>query len=369
MNRFFLYNIDWWLISLVSLVMLIGLFTVFSASNSLGLDFFYLQRQLVWIGLGVAVLLITLKLGFRFFCRYGIFFHLVAILLLLITLAYGTGNNFSDVRRWLRIGPFTIQASELAKLTAVITLSYFFKESSGFGKFGLFRILLLLLIIGLPFFLIVKQPDLGSAMLFLFTCLAMVFYGGLPYKWIVGAVLLVGLLSPVVWEYGLKDYQKDRILTVIQGAEGDKLGKGYHINQSVIAVGSGGVIGKGYLQGSQAQLDFLPARHTDFIFALFSEEWGFFGSFTLLMLYMAIIFTMIKPVGTYKYAMPNLVTVGITTIIASHILINISMVIELFPVVGVPLPFFSYGGSAMISMMFGLGLVLSIRSRRVEEIY
>jgi rod shape determining protein RodA len=217
-----------------------------------------------------------------------------------------------------------------------------------------------------PVVLIIKQPDLGTALLLLIVFIPIVFLMGIRLK----TIFIIGLLSlaslPVVWMFVLKSYQKGRILTFLN-PERDPLGSGYHIIQSKIAIGSGGVFGKGFGEGTQGQLNFLPAHHTDFIFAVFSEEWGFVGAMLVLLLFLILTMWSLAEVLKAKNRVSAILITGIVAIIISHVLINIGMTTGLMPVVGVPLPFFSYGGSSMLSMMFGIGLLLNIRMRRFEK--
>ena len=223
-----------------------------------------------------------------------------------------------------------------------------------------------LALMAVPVVLIIKQPDLGTAMLLLIVFIPIIFLMGIRLK----TIFIIGLLSlaslPVVWMFVLKSYQKERILTFLN-PELDPLGSGYHIIQSKIAIGSGGVFGKGFGEGTQGQLNFLPAHHTDFIFAVFSEEWGFVGAMVVLLLFLILTMWSLAEVLKAKNRVSAILITGIVAIIISHVLINIGMTTGLMPVVGVPLPFFSYGGSSMLSMMFGIGLLLNIRMRRFEK--
>ncbi|MBL0690899.1 MAG: rod shape-determining protein RodA [SAR324 cluster bacterium] len=363
--RNFLSNLDWLLLILVIMISTIGLITVYSASHSLGLGNFYFYRQLTWFGLGLLVMIGTAMIDYRLLCRFALPLHLSAIILLIITLFFGVGGQFSNAPRWLKIGSFNLQTSELVKFTIILIIAQYFKESRKFGKFNLKVIVWLGSLIGIPFLLIVRQPDLGTALLFLFTSFMLIYFSGLRYRLILGVTLLALLLTPVIWQYGIAEYQKDRILTMFN-PNADQLGKGYHINQSIIAIGSGGKFGKGYLQGTQAQLNFLPARHTDFIFSLFAEEWGFAGSISLIILYSALLLHIINSIGKLKYLRENIIIAGVSAILCGQTLINLGMVMRLLPVVGIPLPLFSYGGSSMITTMFGIGLLMSVYQRRFE---
>jgi rod shape determining protein RodA len=223
-----------------------------------------------------------------------------------------------------------------------------------------------LALMAVPVVLIVKQPDLGTAMLLMIVFVPIIFLMGIRLKTIFILIILVLPSLPIVWIYVLKSYQKARILTFLD-PERDPLGSGYHIIQSKIAIGSGGVFGKGFGEGTQGQLNFLPAHHTDFIFSVFSEEWGFFGAILVLILFLTLALWSLAEVLKSKNLVSAIQIIGIVAIFISHVLINIGMTTGLMPVVGVPLPFFSYGGSSMLSMMFGIGLLLNIRMRRFEK--
>lgn len=363
MNRRFLQNFDWLLFILLIGILAVGLITVYSASYSLGFNKYYFYRQLLWVAIGMLLIFATLFIDYRIVCSLSVFVMIGVIILLVLTLFFGVGSSFSDSKRWLNIGGIYVQPSEFIKFAIVMVLAQHFNDTKKFGKFEWVDVLWISFLIVVPFLLIAKQPDLGTAVLYLVTACTMLYFGGIKYKIILVALLLSLVLAPIAWKYGIKEYQRDRILTLFQ-EEKDLLGKGYHINQSIIAVGSGGITGKGYLQGSQAQLNFLPARHTDFIFALFAEEWGFLGSLGLILLYFAFITRCLSYVAKLPGLTENCIVIGITSIIAMQVFINIGMVINLLPVVGIPLPFFSYGGSSLISSMFGVGMIMNVIIRR-----
>jgi rod shape determining protein RodA len=291
--------------------------------------------------------------------------HLLVIVLLVLVLLYGTGGPGAPVQRWLKVGPFFFQPSEFSKFTLVLALSHHFRDFEK-PKGNWLWMIWPLALMAVPVVLIIKQPDLGTAMLLVIVFIPIIFLMGIRFK----TIFILGLLSlaslPVVWMFVLKSYQKTRILTFLN-PERDPLGSGYHIIQSKIAIGSGGFFGKGFGEGTQGQLNFLPAHHTDFIFAVFSEEWGFIGAMLVLVLFLTLTLWSLAGVLKSKNRVSAILITGIVAIIISHVLINIGMTTGLMPVVGVPLPFFSYGGSSMLSMMFGIGLLLNIRMRRFEK--
>jgi len=357
--------IDWVLITLVSLISVVGFASVYSASLSYGVETIYFKRQVLWFFVGLVVLAGTTVVDYRNLGKLSLVLHGLVIVLLVLTLLYGTGGPGSRVERWLKIGPIFLQPSEFVKFSLVLYLAHFFRDSRRVGDLGIKDVLWPVFLTLLPFVLILKQPDLGTAGVLLFVFAPVIFLVGLRPK-IIGLVAgLAVILAPFAWFYVLKPYQRGRIMTLLN-PELDPLGKGYHIIQSKIAVGSGGIWGKGYLQGTQAHLNFLPARHTDFIFSVFSEEWGFIGAAALVLLYVFLVLWCLKDIGRTKDRSGTVLVLGVTAILTSQILINIGMVIGLLPVVGIPLPFMSYGGSAMISHMIGIGLIVNVRMHQAE---
>ncbi|MDX2470393.1 MAG: rod shape-determining protein RodA [SAR324 cluster bacterium] len=359
-------HIDWVLIFTVVTISIVGFAAIYSASLSYGTGTTYFQRQVLWFFAGLLVMALTMAIDYKVMLTYAFWFHLLLILLLVLVLFYGTGSSASKVSRWIKLGPFFVQPSEFVKFSLCLALAAYFRESRRIGDLGLKEMLWPALLTLVPFVLILKQPDLGTAGVLLIIFIPVIFLAGLRIRVIITLGIMGIFSAPLAWFFVLKEYQKARILTLIN-PESDPLGKGYHIIQSKIAVGSGGVWGKGYLEGTQAQLNFLPARHTDFIFSVFTEEWGFVGGASLVCLYGFFIFWCLKNIGNTKDRSGTILTLSVTTIFAAQILINISMVLGLLPIVGMPLPFMSYGGSAMLSHMIGIGLILNVRMRRYDK--
>ena len=358
-------NIDWTLCFIVLLISGVGLIALSSATLGIPGKEDYLIQQVYRIVAGIGVIILTQFIHYRLWARLGFLMHLLVIVLLVLVLLYGTGGPGAPVQRWLKVGPFFFQPSEFSKFTLVLALSHHFR---GFEqpKGNWLWMIWPLTLMAVPVVLIIKQPDLGTALLLVIVFIPIIFLMGIRFK----TIFILGLLSlaslPIVWMFVLKSYQKGRILTFLN-PERDPLGSGYHIIQSKIAIGSGGIFGKGFGNGTQGQLNFLPAHHTDFIFAVFSEEWGFIGAMLVLVLFLTLTLWSLAEVLIAKNRVSAVLISGIVAIIISHVLINIGMITGLMPVVGVPLPFFSYGGSSMISMMFGIGLLLNIRMRRFEK--
>ena len=363
LDRRLFANFDWVLLSIVLMLCAVGIVAMYSAtmgSPQLGR---FLPRQVIWMGLGLALALTATVIDYRIWAQFGSFLHLGAIFLLILVLFIGTGGPGSPVERWLQVGPIFLQPSEFAKLTLVLSLAHYFREGQRIGRLGIKELIWPSLLMLVPLLLILRQPDLGTALLLLIVFMPMIFLAGLKL-WVLLASIVLGLCSlPIAWHFVLKPYQQERVLTFLDPTR-DPLGAGYHIIQSKIAVGNGGIWGQGVGGGTQGQLNFLPAHHTDFIFSVFAEEWGFVGTLTVLLLFMALIFWSLGHILNTQDRVSAMLTVGVVTILTSHVLINIGMTIGLMPVVGVPLPFFSYGGSAMLSQMFGIGLLLNVRMRR-----
>ncbi|MCE5263900.1 MAG: rod shape-determining protein RodA [Deltaproteobacteria bacterium] len=362
LDRRLILNFDWTLFSLVLIISGIGLLNIYSAGFSLT-DLRptpYYIRQIQWILVGSVGMALAFLIDYRFLNRHAYLIYAVSVALLLIVAATGYATRGSQ--RWIALGGFTFQPSELVKLTLILALTkYFDRHRIGRGYYlrELFIPFLLLLI---PFLFILKQPDLGTALILLILFLSMVFFIGLDWRSLLIAAGAGLTLAPIGW-FILKDYQKERIMTFFS-PEKDPLGSGYHIIQSMIAVGSGGILGKGFLKGSQTQLKFLPEQQTDFIFSVFAEEWGFLGAIILLVLFMLLILWGLMIIARSKDFPGALIAFGITMLIFWEVFINIGMVLGILPVVGIPLPFLSYGGSSMVVLMTAVGLLMNISVRR-----
>ena len=280
------------------------------------------------------------------------------------------GETSKGAKRWLNLGFTRVQPSELMKIAMPMTLAWFFQKRE--GSIGWHDFLIAIIVLALPVFLIVKQPDLGTAVLVSAAGVFVLFFAGLPWK-LIGAVVAAGLLAIFIFVQngadwckpekqwpGMKQYQKERVCTM-HSPKKDLRGKGFHINQSTIAIGSGGFSGKGWREGTQTHLSFLPERHTDFIFAVIAEEFGFMGALTLLGLYLALLIRGFIIAATAPSLGTKLLAGAVTMIFFTYVFVNIGMVSGLLPVVGVPLPFVSYGGTALVTLCLGVGILMSIR--------
>lgn len=283
--------------------------------------------------------------------------------------AAGVCPSFRQVcggsRRWLVLGPVTVQPSELAKVGVIIILARYYANNAskrGFTIKGLFKPALMVL---LPFMLIVKQPDLGTGLLIVLIAASMAFFAKIEKRSLITMITTGVVSGPLVWFF-LKPYQKQRILTFIN-PDRDPLGAGYHIIQSKIAIGSGMLTGKGFLKGTQNTLSFLPEQHTDFIISVLAEEWGFAGSALFLLVYLAFLIWGFNIAHKSRDSFGTILAVGITAMIFWEVFINIGMVMGLMPVVGVPLPLISYGGSSVITTMLGIGILMNVSMRRFTK--
>jgi rod shape determining protein RodA len=361
-DRRMLMNIDWMLILPVFIIVAWGLLTVYSATHGrleTHLEDFYL-KQIYWFGAGLVLMVLMTFVDYQLLSRAAYF--LLALGILLLIAVFLVGRVASGARRWLVLGPLSFQPSELVKVFLVLSFARYFTEARREGGLRFRDLLIPLLMLVIPFTLIAKQPDLGTALVLCFVAGALIFASGFPLKIL---LLMMGggvIAMPVAWTF-LKDYQKVRIITLLN-PDFDPLGAGYHSWQSKIAIGSGGFWGKGWLAGTQSGLNFLPEKHTDFIFAVFAEEWGFVGATALIVLYLILVLRGISIAYASKDRLGSLIATGLVVMLSVYILFNIGMTAGLTPVVGLPLPLFSYGGSSMLATMIAIGLLLNIRMRR-----
>lgn len=366
-DRRLIKNFDWSLLLAVTLLSLIGVMTIQSATRPVvntDHQIFYV-RQLVWIGIGFVSFIIISMIDYKWFTRnaYHLFFAGVILLIAVLVL----GREGMGAQRWLSFGFFSFQPSEFFKLLFIIALSRYLSESDQDKNLEVGDLLWILAVfVAGPLFLIINQPDLGTALLLFFIFIAMVLMAGVRKKIIV-LTLLIGLISlpfvgDIIWS-GLKEYQRHRLVAFFN-PEADPQGIGYHIHQSKITIGSGGMFGKGYQKGTQGPLRFLPEKHTDFIFSIFAEEWGFIGSLLLFLLYLFVIMKGFDTVHIARDHVGALLAVGITFMFTFYFVVNISMTLGIAPVVGAPLPLVSYGGTALLSNFLALGLIQNIRMRR-----
>jgi len=366
-DRRLIKNFDWILFSVSIVISLIGIMTIYSATRPIGAEAhpgFYM-KQVYWLALGIIAVFLVVSIDYFWLSRYAVHLYIIGIILLLSVFIFGkTGLG---AKRWLSLGPLTFQPSEFFKLVYLIMLSkYLSTLKNSLDTSRLFR--MFFVIVFFPFLLLIKQPDLGTSLIVLALFVFLVLTKGIE-KRVAILLVIIGIVSlpflgNIFWG-GLKDYQKSRIVAFIE-PEADPTGSGYHLTQSKVTIGSGKFFGKGYLQGTQGPFRFLPEKHTDFIFAVFAEEWGFFGSLVLLFFYFVLIIRGIDTIDKAKDDFGRLLASGITFMFFMYFFINIGMTLGIMPVVGIPLPFMSYGGTALLSNFLAIGILINIRTRRFE---
>jgi len=338
------------LLSLFSLAV-IGMATLYGAVHAGDISIWYKQGA-YWL-VGVAAFTVMCFIPMRIVGLLVWPVYLIALVMLMLVPL--VGDVQMGARRWIDLGVANIQPSELMKWALILLLAYWFamREASSLGALGA-----ALMLVGVPAGLIVIQPDLGTALVLCLAASAIILVAGFPWKWFLSLVAVSPVALYILWQ-NMLDYQKGRVLSFLN-PELDPLGKGYHVIQSSIAIGSGGVFGKGYLEGSQSRLHFLPEQHTDFIFAVLAEEGGLVAASVLFLLYGVLIVRILTIALRAHSRFAGLACVGIASIFTLYVFVNIGMVSGILPVVGVPLPFVSYGGSALLSMLVALGLVMRV---------
>lgn len=315
-----------------------------------------LLRQLVWVGMGLAVYAVCVFLPLRSLEDATPILYSLGIALLMAVLIVGDETKGS--KRWIELGFLNFQPSEAMKLLSTLAIAKILQRRDPEEPLGVRGLLVPLTLIFVPVILIVLEPDLGTALSILFVSGSLLLFFGIRKRLLMALVALCVALMPLGW-LGLKDYQRERILTFIDPSK-DPLGSGYHILQSKIAVGSGELFGKGFFQGTQSKLQFLPEKHTDFIFSVFAEEWGFLGSMALLCAYATLLYFGLSIARTAKVSFLSLVAVGVVIGLFFQVLTNVGMVMGLMPVVGIPLPLVSYGGTSILMTMASLGILQNI---------
>lgn len=349
-------HIDGSLLLGLLVLMGVGLITIYAAG---GQDIALIKRQLIRLGLAMTVMMVIAQLPMGLFRRLAIYFYLAGIGMLLAVLLFGEASK--GAQRWLDLGFVRFQPSEMIKLAVPIMLAWYIARFNLPSKTS--QILIGFILVAIPTLLIAKQPDLGTSILIASSGIFVLFLSGMSWKLISILAGIGSASAPVLWLFLLKDYQKQRILTFLN-PESDPLNTGYHIIQSKIAIGSGGLQGKGWLQGTQSQLEFLPERHTDFIFAVYSEEFGFLGVLLLLAIYAYIVVQGLLIAVRAQDAFNKLLAGSITLTFFIYVFVNMGMVSGILPVVGVPLPLVSYGGTSMVTIMAGFGILMAISTQK-----
>ncbi|MBI1870029.1 MAG: rod shape-determining protein RodA [Chlamydiae bacterium] len=333
----------------------IGLAFIYSASYQDSGALLFVHKQLFFIGVGLIAFWFAMNMEFRTLNLASPFFYFSSLLMLVLVLWVGQIHN--GAKSWFDFGFFSLQPSEIAKMGIVFMLARYLSERRE-DRFKLSYVLISTIWVGIPMLLILKQPDLGTAMVLVPVLLGMLFIAGARLRYLVGMILLSVLSLPVIWSV-LHSYQRQRLM-VFLNPNRDPLGSGYHAIQSKIAVGSGGWFGKGWLQGTQSQLHFVPERHTDFIFSVLGEEWGFIGCWMVLLAYLLLILSALQVATSSEDLFGRLLAVGFVLVLIAHVIINTGMTVGVAPITGIPLSLISYGGSHLITIMACLGFIENI---------
>jgi len=360
-DRRLFIHFDWGLLGIVLLIASIGILNLYSVTSNeetAGTPLYL--KQILWLAIGLGAMLVIAFVEYRFYTDFAYIVYATAVILLIIVLVYGIITF--GAQRWMKVGPLIFQPSEFVKISLILALAKFFQRYPGREGYSLKQLAFPFFLLFLPMILVLKQPHLGTAIVLLLIFLSILIF--VKVRW--SALITLGVIGlsilPLVWRF-LKDYQRQRIITFFN-PDLDPLGAGYHLIQSKIAVGSGGLFGKGFMKGTQCKLGFLPEQHTDFIFSALGEEWGLVGCFIVLGLYFLLILWGLRIAIGSKDRFGAILCFGVVAMIFWHTLINIGMVLGLMPVVGIPIPLLSYGGSFLLSTLIGIGLLLNVSMRR-----
>jgi rod shape determining protein RodA len=355
-------DFDWVLLGFVLFISGLGVLQIYSATISTKFAEGNIHiKQIYWLTAGILLMFVVSRIDYHIWLEYIHWAYLASLAALLAVAAIGV--KLLGAKRWIRIpGVGLFQPSEWVKIVLIIALARYI-ASLNQRDVTWPDIFKAALIAGIPFLLVVKQPDLGTSLTYLPALVLGLFLGGINYKQIGIIMLAIALVLPVAWKVGMKPYQKERLVNFMH-PENDPKGTGYQIQQSLIAVGNGGIFGKGVAGGTQTQGMFLPVTHTDFIFAAFAEEHGFVGATGVLLLYFVVLMRLIQNAQTAPDRAGTLIIMGVVAVLVFHVLVNIGMVVGMMPVTGIPLPLMSYGGSSVLFMFLALGIVMNIRMRR-----
>lgn len=369
-DRRFVTQFDWKIYLVILAILAIGVLSIYSVSPDKGaLKSSLYFRQILWIGVSMAVFFTCVTIDYHVIARFA--YPVYGVMVFLLILVMLIGRVGLGAQRWLSLGPISFQPSEFAKLGILLVLARYFSEQTKGGGFRITGLIWPLALLGIPFILVLKQPDLGTALSISFVFIAMIFLIDFHSRTLIFTGIISLLAAPFFWSifWGhLKPYQRERLMTFINPTV-DPSGTGYHIIQSKISIGSGGGLGKGLLGATQSQLKFLPEGHTDFIFSVFAEEWGFLGVLVLMALYALLLIWGLDIAFKAKDSLGTFMASGIVGLIGFNLIVNISMTLGMMPVVGVPLPLMSYGGTAMVTTLAALGILMNIKIRRFMLFY
>lgn len=346
-------------IPILLIVLSLTIYSIMIIWSATGQDIDMMQRKVIQIVIGFSVMIIMAQISPRIYENWAPYLYIFCIILLIFVDAFGQTSK--GAKRWLDLGFIRFQPSEIAKIAVPLMVSRFVNRD--FCPPTLKNTLIILILIFFPTLLVAGQPDLGTSILVASSGLFILFLTGINWKLISITATGVSFFIPILWFFLMYDYQRDRVMMFLN-PEMDPFGSGYHIIQSKIAIGSGGIFGKGWLHGTQSQLEFLPEQHTDFIFSVLAEEFGLFGVFVLILLYLLLIIRGLIIAANAQNIFGRVIVGGLILILFVYIFVNIGMVSGILPVVGVPLPLISYGGSALIVLMGGFGIIMSIHTHR-----
>ncbi len=367
-----LSSLHWFLLLTIVVIAVFGTAVLVSAASSAHnaqtglpdvhaeLAFNHASRFLLLLVVAIGLALVPLRLW------AGLAFPAYFVGVILLFLVDVAGVTVNGSTRWLQVGPIRIQPSELMKLAVPLALARYYHQMFEANRHAFWIHLFALIIVAIPVVLVLRQPDLGTALMILGTGCAVIFFAGISLRFVT-AVLALGIIAtPMVYYFGLHDYQRARVDTLFN-PEADPLGAGYQLQQALIAIGSGGATGKGFMEGAQKQLDYIPEQQTDFIFTIIAEEFGFFGSVAVLLLWVIALIQGMSIASQSRSAFGALAAAGFVSTIFLYVVINIGMVIGLLPVVGIPLPLISYGGTVMLTVMGGFGFLLAVHLNRTND--
>lgn len=350
------------LIVCTALLGLVGVLVLYSVAGGDFSPWGWRHGLRLVLGLGLMYVIANIELRTLYNIAYP--FYLTVLFLLVGVELFGETNM--GAQRWIDLGIVSLQPSEFMRFAVIMALARYYQATHGDDKSQPLNLVLPIIIIGLPVLLVIAQPDLGTAILLAICGLSVMFLAGVDYRYFIAGTLGLAGSAPIAWNY-MHDYQQERVL-VFLNPERDPLGAGYHIIQSKIGIGSGGMFGKGLAQGTQSQLNFLPERHTDFIFSIFAEELGFLGAIALLLLFFVTIFIIFYIAGQMRHQFSRLTVAAFGFSLSIYAVLNLAMVTGMAPVVGVPLPFVSYGGTSLITFMAGMGVVLAIERQPIADL-
>jgi rod shape determining protein RodA len=364
-DRRLINHFDWGLLGITVLICVMGLVLLYSAlsvdESAFQVSIFY--KQIFWYGLGLVIMFFSFVFSYKHLDKWAPVIYLCSIILLVCV--HWFGKHAGGSTRWLAIGPFTLQPSEPIKIALIIILARYFAHNVQKTGIPFYRLIVPIALTAVPFFLVATQPDLGTAGTIALIAGSMALFSKIDRRTFICFVLIIIVAIPIAWKL-LEPYQKERVITLL-APDRDPLGAGYHIRQSKIAVGSGLAFGKGYMQGTQKKLSFLPEQHTDFIFSVLAEEWGFAGSIFLLFMFLLLIAFALNIAHGCRDSFGTILSVGVAAMIFWQVFINMGMVMGLMPVVGMPLPLISYGGSSVFTMFIGVGLLMNVSMRRFTK--